>query len=390
MLTLVWLVYASFGFTTGSLAPLVEPVLDDLRMTSSQMGLVLGAWQLVYIASASPLGALVDRLGPRRAIGIGMLIGWLSLVLRGLSPNFPVLFLVVALFGVGGPVISIGAPKVVSQWFSGNQRGVAAGVYATAPVTGNAFAFFTAANVVEPLFGGWRGISVFYGVIMAAILLAWWLLARDAPPGSEAAPTAKPGERVRSSFRELLGNHTVRVVLLLAFGTFLLNHGLNNWLPTLLRERGFSLGSAGTWVATATLVSTGGILLFPSLARRAHRVRVLALMLAGTTLTTVGLAAFDGGWLIATMFVSNIVRTPTMAVLTLVLMETKGVGSARMGAAAGLFFAAAEVGGFSGPLFLGAVRQGTGELAWGIYAFAVVALAMLLLMRLLRERGQPA
>ena len=85
MLLLLWSLYASFGVTVASIAPLATTILDDLDMTYSQMGLILGAWQLVYVGTAFPLGALVDRLGPRRSLGIGIFIIWLSLVLRGLA-----------------------------------------------------------------------------------------------------------------------------------------------------------------------------------------------------------------------------------------------------------------------------------------------------------------
>jgi cyanate permease len=384
MMVLVWLVYASFGFATGSMAPLVAPIMADLAMTNAQMGLVLGAWQLVYIASSGPLGTMVDRLGPRRAIALGMSVGLLSMLARGLSPNFAVLFATVALFGVGGPVVSIGAPKVVSLWLRGSERGIAAGLYATAPVVGSAFALFTAPNVVVPLFGTWRGISVFYSLLMAVILAAWWMLARDAPDTMRATPSAK-GVDGRGSVLELLANRNVQVILLLAFGAFLLNHGLGNWLPTLLQERGFGSGAAGTWIAFATLFSAVGMFTLPALAKRGRRVAMLTFMLFGAAATTAGLASLVGPGLLAVIFASSALRAPLMPVLTLVLMETPGVGARRMGTAAGLFFAAAEVGGFSGPFFLGAVRDATGSLTAGMLAFAGIVIPMLLLTRLLQE-----
>ena len=54
MLALGWLAYFAFGIASGSLAPLVSPVMRDLHLTSAQMGLVLGVWQLVYIFTALP------------------------------------------------------------------------------------------------------------------------------------------------------------------------------------------------------------------------------------------------------------------------------------------------------------------------------------------------
>ena len=93
MLGLVWLLYASFGVATGTIAPLVSLIVKDLSMTYGQMGIVLGAWQLVYIVTAYPLGILIDRLGVRRSLGIGISVVWLSVVLRGLSVDFYTLFL---------------------------------------------------------------------------------------------------------------------------------------------------------------------------------------------------------------------------------------------------------------------------------------------------------
>ena len=99
ILFLLWLLYASFGVTAATIPPLVDPIINDLNMSYSQMGLILGAWQFVYIFTASPLGAIVDRLGVRRSLGIGIIIVWVSLVLRGLAVDFYTLLFAVALFG---------------------------------------------------------------------------------------------------------------------------------------------------------------------------------------------------------------------------------------------------------------------------------------------------
>ena len=54
----VWLLYFSFGLTVSSMAPLVAPIIQDLGMTHTQMGSILGAWQLIYIFSAVPSGGV--------------------------------------------------------------------------------------------------------------------------------------------------------------------------------------------------------------------------------------------------------------------------------------------------------------------------------------------
>ena len=387
MLLLVWLVYGSFGMTAATIAPLVAPILKDLDMTYSQMGLVLGAWQLVYIGTASPLGALVDRLGVRRSLGIGIIIIWVSLVARGLSVDFYTLFLAVALFGVGGPIISTGAPKVVSLWFEGNQRNIAAGIYTTGPLAGTALALGTAASFVLPLTGSWRGISLVYGVVVLAVLTAWWMFARDAPGSvGNQQPGADGPIPTRTVITELLRLRNMQLILVLAIAAFLLNHGLNNWLPTLLQESGMTLSQAGSWTAAATAVGALGLLVIPPLAKRGSRALTMGILLAVAASTTVGLAYLSGPSLIGVLVMSNIVRGPMMPIATLILMETPGIGPRRMGAAAGLFFAAAEIGGFGGPFLMGLLRDATGSLVTGMLILAGVAAALIVIMPFFKER----
>ncbi|MBI4201158.1 MAG: MFS transporter [Chloroflexi bacterium] len=388
MLALVFFLYASFGLTMGTIPPLVGPILTDLNLSYSQMGMVLGAWQLVYIGTAYPLGTMVDRLGVRRSLGIGILVILLSLVFRGLAVDFYTLLLAVALFGVGGPIISIGAPKVVSLWFEGNERGVAVGIYNVGPLLGMVFAFATASSLVIPLTGSWRGISLIYGAMVLLAAVAWWLFAREAPP-----PTADGDQRgstaamsLGEAFHTLLRLRNVQLLLVLAVGSFMLNHGLNNWLPTLLQESGMTLSQAGFWTAIGMASGALGLLVIPGLARHGYRTLAIGLLLALGAGTTVGLALLHGPGLIGVLLLSNVARLSMMPVLILILLETPGVGAPRIGAASGLFFAAAEVGGFSGPLLLGLLRDATGSLVSGVLLLAVVSASMVLMTPLIHER----
>ena len=390
MLALVWSLYACFGLTQGSIPPLVEPVVEDLGITYGQMGVILGIWQLVYIGTSSPLGTLVDRWGVRRSMAAGLALILLSLALRGLAVDFYTMLLAVALFGVGGPIISIGSPKVVALWFRGRERGMAAGAYTTGPIAGNAIALLTAAGV-RTLTGTWRGIAPVYGALLVAVMAAWWLLAREAHTSSdrpeEEASTRIPGRQV---LRRLLGIANVRTVLLLSVGTFLLNHGLGAWLPTVLQESGMSLSAAGQWTAAGTAAGVVGLLMMPVLGRRGARVKSLAALFLVTAAANVGLVTLSGPALIGAVLLSNVSRGPMMPLLMLVLMETEGVGAAFMGAAAGLFFATAEIGGFGGPFLLGVLRDATGALDSGVLSLAGVAVVMAVAVPALRlDPGGP-
>jgi len=392
MLALVTAVYTCFGITVSTIAPVVGPIIDDLHMTNWQMGLVLGVWQLVFIGTAPPLGALVDRIGERLAIAVGLAVILASLALRGLAVNFPTLLLAVAIFGVGGPIISVGVPKVVALWFDRRERGPAAGTYVIGRDVGVAVVLATAASFVVGLTGSWRGMSLVYGVFVFVVLVAWLAFAKNAPPGAQAqraepqsAEECEASDDAGGSLA-LLRLRNVQLVLLLGFATFFLNHGLVNWLPSLLEESGRSLESAGRWVALGLGVSMIGHILVPTIARHGYRAWALGIMLAVGSATSVGLLFTTGAAQVAMLLVGTLARMPTMQVLTLVLMETKGIGARRIGAAAGLFFAASEIGGFSGPLIMGVLRDLTGDLFLGVIVLSVTTAVLTLFTPLLKER----
>ena len=129
MLAGVWMCYFCFSATTAAIAPLVDRITRELNLTHAEMGTILGAWQFVYIGAAIPCGAVLDRLGPRRGMLLGASIIAFSSLLRGIATNYPTMLLAVGAFGIGGPMVSVGAPTVIRQWFVGRERGIAIGLY---------------------------------------------------------------------------------------------------------------------------------------------------------------------------------------------------------------------------------------------------------------------
>ena len=155
----LWLVYFSFGLSVTSLAPLVGVIIADLGISHSAMGSIMGAWQLVYIFAAVPCGVLLDRLGGRRALLLGALVISLSAAGRAVADDYLIFLLAVMLFGVGGPIISSGAPKVVAQLFTGGDRGFAMGIYMTGPAIGGVVSLTLTNAVLLPWLGDWRAVG---------------------------------------------------------------------------------------------------------------------------------------------------------------------------------------------------------------------------------------
>lgn len=388
MLALGWAAYFVFGIAATSLAPLVPPVMRDLDLSGSQMGLVLGGWQLVYVFTAVPLGSAVDRLGVRRSVTLALVVIIASLALRAAATSFGMLFAAVALFGVGGPVVSIGVPKIVAEWFPPRERGRAAGFYTTGPTIGGVVVLATAAGLLLPLAGSWRLVVLIFAAAGVAGLLAWTLGYRDAAApgraaGARRSSPAPPRERGR--WRALLRDRNMRLLLVLASGSFLVNHGLNAWQPTLLQEAGFDLAAAGRWTAAGTLCGLVTALIVPGLTRAGARRGALIVLLLAAAAGLLGMALLRAGPLAAAAVAAAMARAPMLPLTMLLLMEQPGVGARHLGIGAGLLFAAAEIGGFGGPALLGVMRDLTGGLAPGMLGLAAVSLLLTAVVRQVRD-----
>ena len=393
----VWLIYFSFGLCIASMAPLVAEIAPDLGVSNSGMGAVLGAWQLTYIVAALPLGALLDRTG----VALGLLMSGIvmagSLTLRGFAESELHLFLAVAVFGLGGPLISIGAPKLIALWFTGASRGMAMGIYMTGPALGGIFAFSLANSVLLPMTGSWRGVMWLLAGFVFAAGLAWWVLSRhpEARARDGKVTGLSKGDSLRA-FAEIARLRTVQIVLLMSIGIFTLNHGLNNWLPEILRAKGMTAVQAGFWASIPTVVGVIGALTIPRFATPQRRVKIMFMLFLALGVATVLLHAMPGEALITGLVLQGIARSSMMTVAILLLMEAPGVPPERAGMAGGMFFTVAEIGGVTGPLSIGIVSDLSGGftvpliMLSGVVALLLALLAWLKLIEIRLARQSPA
>jgi cyanate permease len=375
MLGLLWFAYFCFGMVSGAIAPLAMQIGAELGLGRSSLGVVMGAWALVYIGAAMPAGAAVDRFGTRLGIAVGVLVIALSGLARAAAADFWTLFASIALFGLGGPLVSVGAPKVISQWFSGDERGTAMGIYMTGPYLGMAFAFVTANGVLMPLFdGSWRMTLAVYGLIAVAAAMLWLLFAREPAPGSVgAAERAPAGFR---AFAPLLRQDVVRIILVVTLAAFMFNHGMMAWLPSILTARGLDPASAGVWASIPTLIGVVSALVIPRFATPARGVDILAALYVCLVVATVLLAFTDGAGLLLGLVLLGIARI-VGAITLMMLMDAPRVGSGNMGTASGLYFTVGEIGGVLGPTMLGIVADVGGGFSASILTLNVLALFLL-------------
>ena len=370
MLAGVWFCYMTFGLSMASLAPLVREIESDLDFSHSAMGTVLGAWQFVYIFAAIPCGILLDRIGARWGLAIGALIIGLSGIFRGFAEEYIDLLIAVALFGLGGPLISAGAPKVVSERFEGKDRGLAMGIYITGPGIGAVTALLLTQPLILPwLEGNWRALLQIWGGVSLAAGLFWLLVAKESP----RTPDSIEGQSIMSGLVELLRIPAVRVILLMSVAVFSINHGMGNWLVEILQSFGADASRASALATIPVVVGILSALTLPRMAVGSRRFSVLILLFSCSALASLALLSQPAGvWLYFALIVEGIAAGSMMTVLVLTLVEVPGVGDKRAGTAGGLFFSAAEIGGVGGPVLLGILFHAQGRFSSGLMVLALL------------------
>ncbi|MBM3504279.1 MAG: MFS transporter [Alphaproteobacteria bacterium] len=392
MLAGTWLVYFCFGLSNGAMPPLVDAITRDLGLSHTQIGSVLGAWPLVYIAAALPCGALVDRIGLRRGLMAACVIMAISGFLRMMAWDHLSLFIAVAVLGLGGPMISVGAPKLIAQWFAGKERGLAMGIYITGPGLGGIVALWLTNSTLMPLLDSrWTNVVLVYALFVLAAGVVWLVLsAHPASRDAERRQAAGPRPPQFQVFAAIIRLRAVQLVLVMSIGIFFLNHGLNNWLPTLLRYDGFDGATADYWASVPTVVGVIAALIIPRLATPARRFLIFGLLLVSSALATLALQSNEWPILAPGLLLQGIARSSLMTVAILILMETPGVDPRNMGAAGGLFFTAAEIGGVLGPLTIGILLDATRGFSAALFMLTAINIGLLGLMMILRAEAQRA
>ncbi|MBW1709736.1 MAG: MFS transporter [Deltaproteobacteria bacterium] len=333
ILGLLWLLYAVFGLISKSIFPLVTPILKDLNISYSQMGFILGSWQLIYIPAALAAGAFLDKFGARKCLLGGAVIMALSAGLRYFSNDFISMLICVALFGAGGPMISIGGPKTISEWFSGRSRGTAIGIYMVGPGIGGFLALALTNSLVMPMTGNsWRLTFVCYGLLALVIGVLWWLLAQD-------TQAVEVGEKVKLGkvFSGLIKVRNVQVLLIMALFSFAIGHGFSSWLPKILETRGLSASEAGFAASISLASSIPAVLIIPRLVPSHSRGRIIAVFALWTMINLLVIVNASGAILIAGLIVMGVSASCFMPLMILVLMDSPEIDPKNMGSAGGIY-----------------------------------------------------
>ena len=177
------------------------PMAADLGLSDAQMGAVFSAFALGYAAAQIPCGWFADRVGPRRALALLVVLWSLLTALTGAMTRLGPLLAVRLLFGVAEAGAYPGAARVFYSWLPAGERGIANGILFSGGLLGAAFAFPVYAWLLDQY--DWRGAFYVLGVPGLIWAACWMIWFRDAPrePVVHAVSAGAPEQGLWSVLR---------------------------------------------------------------------------------------------------------------------------------------------------------------------------------------------
>ena len=146
-------------------------IQKDLAISPMQMGVMLSAFSIAYAFSQLPLGALIDKLGSKLALGGSLVVWSVAQAAFGLFSSYGHLVGLRVLLGIGEAPVFPSAAKALSEWFDTQERGTATGWVWSSTCIGPCLAPPLLTLFMVHL--GWRGMFVLTGII-GLILAACW------------------------------------------------------------------------------------------------------------------------------------------------------------------------------------------------------------------------
>jgi len=356
----------------GAMAPFIS---ETFKLSPAQKGLMLSVPIIAGALMRFPLGVLAQYIGRKRAtlvemalIAVAMLFGFFFV------HTFNDLLAMGVLLGIAGASFGV-ALSLGSGWFPPQQKGLAMGLVGAGNVG-------TAVSVlVAPPLASWLGWQAVYGVAAVAIALPMIVMIVFAKEPPDVDSHASLREHVACLFEK--DGWAFSLIYGVTFGGFI---GLTTFLPSYYYDQfGVSKVQAGQLTMLAAFMGAAVRVAGGWISDRWGGVNTLTLVLVvvAVSLLLVGVASSS---LVATtlllMLCFAALGAGNGALFQLVPLRwplTTAVAGSMIG----------EIGALGGglvPNAMGLSKQYLGTYTWGFVLFAVLALLMLGVMRVMQIR----
>jgi MFS transporter, CP family, cyanate transporter len=189
LLSLLFLAGVAMRMTILAMPPVIPLIHDELHMSETQVGLLIGLPLALFAIAAVPGSLLIARIGTNLAVIVGMVIAALASAARGAAVDVPTLYAAAIATGFGVALMQPGMPTLVREWLPGR---IALGTlaYTSGMLIGSTISSALTIPYVLPMLGdSWRLDLVFWAAPALLIPPIFFLFGptRGEKPAGETA-----------------------------------------------------------------------------------------------------------------------------------------------------------------------------------------------------------
>jgi MFS family permease len=155
----------------GNLATAAPIMQDQLRLSASQLGILLSAFYYGYVICMPAMGWLAERYGAKRVLAAGVVIWSVATLTTGFAGSFVTLLALRVLLGIGESVAFPCASKVLAHAVEVSRLGVANGVLSFGYLLGPAVGTLLGGYLMTVF--GWRPVFIVFGAVSLLWLWPW-------------------------------------------------------------------------------------------------------------------------------------------------------------------------------------------------------------------------
>jgi len=361
--------------------PVLLPLLKErMNVGFFELGLALTTFNIVSGLTQAPMGFLVDRIGARRVLIAGLLLGGAAFLSLAMSGSYGWLFVVAVLAGLANCVYHPADYAILTDSIPENRVGRAFSVHT--------FAGFVGSAIAPPLLLGLAAVAGLNSSVVAAGLVAWAIAAlvflipdQQRARREQRAKANAAGASVSVFTPAILG-------LTVFFTLLALSHSAmySFAIVALLAGHGVTLTVATAAVTAYLTGSAVGVLLGGPVADRTRRHGdVAAAGFAISAFISLAIAVFNLPvvLLIAAMGVVGVVIGMVQPSRDMLVRRSAPPGAA--GRVFGIVSTGFNIGGIFGPLLFGWLMD-SNQPRW-IFGAAVVFMLATALYAAFEDRG---
>jgi MFS transporter, FSR family, fosmidomycin resistance protein len=361
--------------------PVLLPVLKErLGVSFFELGLALTTFNVVSGFTQAPMGFVVDRLGARRVLIAGLLVGGVGFAVFGLLPTYPMLLVAAFLAGLGNCVYHPADYAILADAMSEHRVGRAFSVHTFAGLLGGALTPVVLFGLIAyASFGAALAFAALLGPAVAVALLLMPPSRSVAGAHSHKAATGQGG---------IAGLLTPAILSLTGFFVLmaLSNVALQNFsVVSLMATQGLTL-TAANWALTAYLaLGAIGVLAGGALADRTQRhgeVAAAGFGVAAIITLLMTVLSLPASALVVGMGLAGFLSGMMLPSRDMLVRKAAPPGAA--GRVFGIVATGFNIGGIVGPLVFGWIMD-HGAPVW-VFGVAVGLLLTTSLFALVSER----